>query len=122
MLSEQVLGSHLALHEAQQQERLFARQQARLRQASIDVGRLHFHELVAQQLANHSKRPKLLADAHARISQWEQDGLCWSGYVVAWKSILAMPLPQLRSAILAADGEGPALRQNSPFFGQSIQA
>lgn len=76
-------------------------QQSRLRQASIEFDRLHFHELVAQQLANHRKRPKLPADAHARISQWECDGLCWSGYVVAWKSILALPLPQLKSASLA---------------------
>ncbi|MEK6788107.1 MAG: hypothetical protein AABY68_04070 [Pseudomonadota bacterium] len=93
-----------------------------MRQASIELGRLHFHELVAQQLANHRKRPKLLADAHARISQWEHDELCWSGYAVAWRSILALPLPQFKSAILAEDGERPALRQNSPFFGQSIQA
>jgi len=113
-LMQEAESSH-SLSDAQRAV-LRARAEARAQQTRIDAGRMEKHQRMVSLMADRDQREALLAAAEAHVSRWERNGLCWSGYVSAWRNLLAMPVDQMSRIILAADGDGPALRQNSPFL------
>lgn len=103
-------------------ELLRARAEARLNQAQIELRRMIQHERVIAQMSNADRRKQLTRAAEVHIARWASQGLCWSGYVDAWRDMLAMPVDQMANIILAPDGRGPALRQNSPFLSIRLDA
>lgn len=105
-----------------EKELLRARAEARLKQAQVELRRMVQHERVIAQMANAERRKQLTSTAEEHIARWDSQGLCWSGYVDAWRDMLAMPVDQMAKIILAQDGRGPALRQNSPFLSIKLDA
>lgn len=93
------------------------RQLARERQATVELRRLVKHQRIAMaMLSEPSRAPRMIADAHAVVDQWEREDSCSKDYIVAWRRLLNLP-PEKLAARMCEDlnGWGNALRQNSPF-------
>jgi hypothetical protein len=93
---------------------LVLRQQARAAKAGTDAALLALHRQAAEALAG-PRAEFVRGAALSRVAQWESGRLCSSHYIALWRNILGQPLATARDAMLQADGEGPALRQNTPF-------
>ena len=93
---------------------LALRQQARDDKAKADLVLLALHRKAADALAG-SRAGVVRQAALAHIAKWELDRLCSPHYVKGWRDILALSVSAAREAMLQEDGEGPALRQNTPF-------
>jgi len=103
------------------EEILRARREARVNQASIDLERLNKHKRAMALLRDPQKRPLVESFAQNEINRWDSLGLCSERYVVVWREWLRLPLQQLEHVMLQPDGIGPAMRQNSPFYGELFQ-
>ncbi len=101
---------------------LRARAEARAHQAQIEACRLEKHVLVVALMADNERRADLVAAAEVHVARWERNSMCWSGYISAWRNMLAMPVDQMAQIILAPSGDGPALRQNSPFLSVELMS
>jgi hypothetical protein len=96
------------------QEVFLLRQQARDAQAARDARLVELHRVAAAALAG-ADAPSVKRAALAQVARWEAAHLCSPHYIALWQKILALPAADARSAMLIPDGEGPALRQNTPF-------
>lgn len=93
---------------------LLLRQQARAAKAARDAALLDLHRAAAKALASENGGDVRRA-ALARVDLWEREHLCSMRYVHAWRRILGLPSAAAAADMLRPDGEGPALRQNTPF-------
>jgi hypothetical protein len=59
----------------------------------------------------------LRSKALALIELWERKRTCSPYYPKRWRELLAMPLDEARTIVLAPTDEGQALRSASPFAG-----
>jgi hypothetical protein len=59
----------------------------------------------------------LRARALALVDLWERKATCGPYYPRRWRELLAMPLDQARTIVLADTDEGQSLRAASPFAG-----
>lgn len=112
------LNRHNEGREHSEQE-LKLRFQARIQQRGVELERLQYHNSVMLKLCDSRLATPMLALAARRVNDWQLKGQCWHGYILRWREILAMPLQEMDSAVMQVDGDGPALRQNSPFFGDA---
>lgn len=94
------------------------RRQARQAQQQRELLRLMKHQrwaidlLCASQPAQH-KRIRAALD---QVNRWEAEHLCSPDYIGRWRQWLALPVSELAPLMCgAAQGWGPAMRQNSPF-------
>ena len=88
--------------------------QARLDKSGRDAALLELHEIAVRVLCG-TDSENARARALVQVDKWERDELCNPRYVAQWRSILALPAPAMKAAILSNDAEGVALRQNSPL-------
>jgi len=71
----------------------------------IDSERMENHQSMVNLMADRDRRDELKAAAEAHVSRWERNGLCWSGYVSAWRNLQAMPVDQMSRIILGLKGK-----------------
>ena len=90
------------------------RRQARAEKSVRDEQLIALHRDAALALSG-PDAATVLANALSQISRWEAGKLCSTHYIDRWRSILAMEPLEAEKAMLQPDGDGPALRQNSPF-------
>jgi hypothetical protein len=90
------------------------RQQARAAKSAQDARLVSLHHAAAAALAAPGAGVVREA-ALAQVSRWEAGRLCSSHYIALWRNILALAPAEAEQAMLQPDGEGPALRQNTPF-------
>lgn len=98
------------------------RRLARLNQTLVERDRLIRHQKIAIDLLTMSGADQVRAieGACSMVSRWQADGLCSADYIQRWTNILNMPVDQMaRTMVSDADGWGAALRQNSPWVGQT---
>ena len=93
---------------------LQARQQARASKAHADIALIELHQRAVDALLGPDAE-MVVRKASDQIRKWESGRLCSKHYIDAWKNILSMPVDAASKLILRPDGEGPALRQNTPF-------
>lgn len=75
---------------------------------------LVLHEEIARRLVDD---PSALTRARARVEEWIRRGSVHPDYAMAWREVLARPLPEI-VAFLSDRGEAArSLRQVSPFAG-----
>lgn len=94
------------------------RHAARLMQQQREMQRLMHHQAVAIELlcAPDARRQTLIQEANATVQRWENEHLCSPDYINRWQQWLTLPTTELATLMCsAADGWGPAMRQNSPF-------
>ena len=77
-----------------------------------DARSLEYHRVIASRLAGDSA---LLHAARSKLRAWRGDGSVHEYYIDSWERLLAMPVPQLISALIDPAQEANALRQVSPF-------
>jgi hypothetical protein len=73
---------------------------------------LAYHRAIAPRL-----RRSMIDDVRRKLRRWKADGRVDPRYVKAWEDIFAMPMTEIRKAIVADDDRGRDLRQNSPLAG-----
>ncbi|MBW7902738.1 MAG: hypothetical protein H3C26_14750 [Rhodocyclaceae bacterium] len=91
-----------------------ARQQARAVKAHADIALFELHRRAVDALMGPDAE-SVVQKASDQIRKWEAGRLCSQHYIDAWRNILSMPPDAASKAILQPDGDGPALRQNTPF-------
>lgn len=96
-------------------QQLQERALARAAKHCADVDLLHLHERAIAEMADSAHGAEIRARALVTIALWEKSQLCNTRYIDAWRAILTLPLAGLTDAVLRADDEGLALRQNTPF-------
>jgi len=101
--------NRLAVDEILEQRRA-ARQEKSRRDAEL----LQLHILAADALTSDSAQ-QVRERALSKVNAWEERSLCSRRYIVEWRRMLSLPPVAMREAMLRPDGEGIALRQNSPF-------
>ena len=96
---------------------LALRRKAKAAQTHRDAQLLDLHRLACAhlQVATPDAAQSLRDKARTQVDRWERGNLCSSRYIVAWRKILTMSAKELQAAVLRADAEGLALRQNTPF-------
>jgi len=90
------------------------RRLARQAKARHDEELRQFHVQVADAM-NGSEAQQMRERALLSVHIWQEKALCSRYYIDEWRRILNLPPQALRQAITRDDGEGIALRQNSPF-------
>lgn len=91
------------------------RRLARLEKSKCDEELVRLHERAADAMMNCLGAESVRFRALSQVDKWEKGSLCSPKYISMWRSILNMPPVAARQAMLRRDGEGAALRQNSPF-------
>lgn len=91
------------------------RRQARAAKHLVDESLVALHQQAVIALLDPVKGEQVRAQALQQVEKWDRGHLCNPRYIQAWRSILSMPLPSIRAAMLRDDPEGVSLRQNSPF-------
>ena len=81
------------------------------RQAELRSLALHAH--VAAELD-----PSMVQRARARVEAWSSDGRLHPIYAERWRTWLALPLDELRAALVEDSERAHDLRQTSPFAGE----
>jgi hypothetical protein len=79
---------------------------------SAELRALAYHRAVAPRL-----RRETIDEAARKLSRWREEGKVDSRHAAAWEEVLALPMDELRQAIVADDEHGRDLRQNSPLAG-----
>ena len=59
----------------------------------------------------------MIDDALRKLRRWREDGRVDPRHAAAWEEVFAMPMSEIRKAIVADDERGRNLRQNSPLAG-----
>lgn len=94
------------------------RRQARQAQQQREMQRLMQHQQLAIELlcAPRPAQNKRIQAALDQVKRWETGHLCSADYIERWQQWLALPISELAPLMCsAAQGWGPAMRQNSPF-------
>src|SRR6266540_1203627 len=73
---------------------------------------LVYHRAIAERLDD-----QIVDDARRRLRRWSRSGRIDPRWSDEWDRILAMPLPEIQSAISADSKRARELRQTSPFAG-----
>ena len=73
---------------------------------------LAYHRAIAPRL----RRP-MIDEAGRKLRRWRDEGKVDPRYVETWETVFAMPMIEIRKAIVADDEHGRNLRQNSPLAG-----
>lgn len=73
---------------------------------------LAYHRAIAPRL----RRP-MIDEAERKLRRWQEEGRIDPRNARAWEEVFAMPMDQIRKAIVADDERGRDLRQNSPLAG-----
>lgn len=73
---------------------------------------LAYHRAIAPRL----RRPTI-DEAQRKLRRWKEDGKVDPRHAEAWEEVFAMPMAEIRKAIVADDERGLNLRQNSPLAG-----
>ena len=77
-----------------------------------DARSLAYHRVIAARLPGD---PSLLQAARAKLRRWRAEGSVHDHYILRWEQLLALPMPQLMSALVDSAQEVCDLRQVSPF-------
>lgn len=91
---------------------------ARQLQQQLELQRLMRHQQLAIDLlcAPRPAQHKRIQAALDQVKRWEAEHLCSADYIERWRQWLALPIAELAPLMCsAAQGWGPAMRQNSPF-------
>lgn len=59
----------------------------------------------------------MVDEAQRKLRRWQEDGRIDSRYAQLWEGVFALPMSEIRKAIVADDARGRDLRQNSPLAG-----
>lgn len=94
---------------------LEARKKALLAKLEKDEALMELHRNVVYALMDPKQKEFMLKKAHRKIDMWEERELCSCHYIKAWREILKKEGLPLKNSILRNDGDGIALRQNTPF-------
>jgi hypothetical protein len=73
---------------------------------------LAYHRAIAERLDD-----QIVDEARRRLRRWSRAGRIDRRWSEVWERILALPLPEIRSAISADSKRARELRQTSPFAG-----
>ena len=95
-------------------EILEQRRLARQEKSERDAELMQLHMLAADAMAGANSQ-QVRERALSRVDTWEERALCSPRYIAEWRRMLSLPPLALRQAMLRHDGEGIALRQNTPF-------
>lgn len=114
----------MSIHQAFEviDQRLAERRDARAQQALVEQARLEKHQRVLALLQDPQQRIEIEAEAYREIDRWDELRLCSLRYVVVWREWLKLPLKDLAEVMLQQGSIGPAMRQNSPFYGPRYRA
>src|SRR4051812_27215367 len=75
---------------------------------------LAYHRAIAARLA---AEPAILERARSRVRTWLQTGAVHPRYCAVWDGVLASPLDELKTALVAETEAMTAARQSTPFAG-----
>ncbi|MHB8533539.1 MAG: MerR family transcriptional regulator [Solirubrobacteraceae bacterium] len=78
---------------------------------------LAYHRALARRL----RRP-MVQEARHTLLRWREQGRMDSRYADEWQRVLALPLSEIRKALVREDQTSDDLRQNSPFAGMLSEA
>jgi hypothetical protein len=73
---------------------------------------LAYHRALAPRL----RRP-MVDEAQRKLRRWQEDGRLDARYARLWGDVFALPMSEIRKAIVADDARGRDLRQSSPLAG-----
>jgi hypothetical protein len=59
----------------------------------------------------------MVDEARHVLFRWQEQGRIDPRYAAQWDSLLTLPIPELRKALVDESEAGDDLRQNSPFAG-----
>lgn len=79
---------------------------------TAELRSLAYHCALAPRL----RRP-MIEEAQRKLRRWKEEGKIDPRYARAWEAIFALPMTEIRKAIVADDERGRDLRQNSPLAG-----
>jgi hypothetical protein len=79
---------------------------------TAELRSLAYHRALAPRL----RRP-MVDEAQRKLRRWEEEGKIDPRYANAWEKVFALPVAEIRKAIIADDERGRGLRQNSPLAG-----
>ena len=75
---------------------------------------LVYHRAIAARL---DEDPALLDRARSRVVSWDRSGDVHPRYRELWRSVLSLPLDELKAELVAETEGMMAARQSSPFAG-----
>jgi hypothetical protein len=75
---------------------------------------LAYHRAIAARIA---AEPAILERARARVREWQGKGEVHPRYSAIWAHVLALPLDEIRAALVADTEMMVAARQSTPFAG-----
>jgi hypothetical protein len=75
---------------------------------------LAYHRAIAARMA---EEPAILELARSRVNAWQRTGGVHPRYSALWADVLAMPLDEIRAALVAETEDMVAARQSTPFAG-----
>lgn len=79
---------------------------------ATELRALAYHRALAPRL----RRP-MIDQAQRKVRRWRRDGKIDPRHADAWDEVMALPVTEIRKAIVADDQRGHDLRQNSPLAG-----
>lgn len=59
----------------------------------------------------------MIDEARRKLRRWRQEGTIDPRHADAWEEVFALPMAEIRKAIVTDDQRGHDLRQNSPLAG-----
>lgn len=91
------------------------RRLARMGKSQSDDRLTGLHHRAAEALLDRVDGEHVRRRALERVERWDSEQLCNPRYIMAWRTILNLPVAAMCASILTDTPEGVSLRQNSPF-------
>jgi hypothetical protein len=91
------------------------RRLARMGKSRSDDRLTSLHRKAVEALLDRVDGERVRRRALERVEKWDSEQLCNPRYVMAWRTILNLPVAAMCASILTDEPEGVSLRQNSPF-------
>lgn len=77
-----------------------------------DLRSLAYHQTLAPRLSR-----TMVTRARVKVDRWDHERRLDPRHAASWRTVLSLPLKEVRAAISADDERGHDLRQNSPLAG-----